>query len=86
MNALSIRPGELTREQVLDAVNASFDEVMDALDRGDELPVLDDTFVLARAAHARGDAIELDQRLGELSTGALLTRARLRVDHPEVCS
>jgi hypothetical protein len=86
VNALSISPGELTREQVLDALSTILDEVIDAHATGDELPVLDDTFVLARAAHGRGDPIELDQRLGELSTGVAFARARLRADHPEVCS
>lgn len=77
--------GQQPRELVLDVVKDTFGAAMALADPGAEVPQLDPSISLARAAQRRDDIADLDNHLREIAVAAMATRVRLRAatDLPE---
>lgn len=84
MTTLTIRPGRQNREAVLKVLNETFDGVLDVADAQKPPGPLDDAMSLAQAADGRGDVIELDRHLDTIAITAVIARAQLRADNPEL--
>jgi hypothetical protein len=81
---LTIRPREQSRDVVLKVVHETFDDVLDLGDSDTPAPVLDEEVTLARAACERNDVVELDDHLAKVATAAIVGRAQLRADNPDL--
>lgn len=84
MTTLTIRPGPQNREAVLKVLNETFDGVLDVADAQKPPTPLDDSMALAQRADDRGDVFQLDRQLDTIAITAVIARAQLRADHPEL--
>ncbi len=76
--------GQQPRDLVLEVLTDTFDAAMDLATPAAELPQLQPSIELARAAQARDDVFELDRQLCRVAVAAIATRVRLRCnDVPE---
>lgn len=70
--------GAQPRDLVLDVVHDTFEAFMRLTDPAAQIPQLQPSIDLARAAQARDDLFDLDRRLRDICVAAAATRVKLR--------
>jgi hypothetical protein len=81
---LTTPSSEQRTEAVRQVLTETFDAVHDLDADGRQPPMLEEAYVLARAAHERKDFVGLDEHLQAVITAAIVARAQLRIEHPDL--